>query len=175
MAKGQQKNGPTTPMRPNIDITHTLNGRVKDYAAEHDLSLPEAYSRIIETGLADLEARDEETRGQQDSQTVGQEDTRAREDSTDDRVEEIVAEVSASWDDAEEKLQARRGAARAALELAAERGVLSRGDAVDALLPAFSVPEQSEETWWRKNVRPVLQEAGEHVTGRGYSVDLDGD
>lgn len=46
-------------MRPNIEITHQLNGRVKDYAAEHDLDLSEAYKRIIETGLEELEARDE--------------------------------------------------------------------------------------------------------------------
>jgi hypothetical protein len=42
-------------MRPNIDITHTLNGRVKDYAEQQDVSLEEAYQEIIETGLEVLE------------------------------------------------------------------------------------------------------------------------
>lgn len=38
-------------MRPNIDVTHSLNGKVKDYAKEHDLTTDEAYQRIIEAGL----------------------------------------------------------------------------------------------------------------------------
>ncbi len=50
------------PMRPNIRITHALNGRVKDYAAEHGLSTSEAYERIIETGLETLEAESQEQR-----------------------------------------------------------------------------------------------------------------
>ena len=44
-----------TGMRPNIEISYTLNGRVKDYAKEQELELTEAYKRIIERGLAELE------------------------------------------------------------------------------------------------------------------------
>ena len=33
-------------MRPNIDISHTLGGRVKDYAEVNDLDLSEAYTGI---------------------------------------------------------------------------------------------------------------------------------
>jgi len=52
MAKGQQtaKGG----MRPNIDISHTTNGKVKDYAANNDLDLSQAYRDIIEAGLDEL-------------------------------------------------------------------------------------------------------------------------
>lgn len=46
-------------MRPNIDISHTKNGRVKDYAEEHDLSLAEAYKKVIDAGLEALEHPDE--------------------------------------------------------------------------------------------------------------------
>lgn len=46
-------------MRPNIQISHALNGRVKDFAAKHDLNTSEAYRMIIETGLEELEERDE--------------------------------------------------------------------------------------------------------------------
>jgi len=42
-------------MRPNIQISHQLNGRVKDYAAANDLTTDEAYKRIIQTGLNELE------------------------------------------------------------------------------------------------------------------------
>lgn len=38
-------------MRPNIDVSHTLNGRVKDYAEQQDIDLTEAYQEIIEAGL----------------------------------------------------------------------------------------------------------------------------
>jgi hypothetical protein len=41
-------------MRPNIQISHQLNGRVKDYAAKHDLTAEEAYKQIIKAGLEEL-------------------------------------------------------------------------------------------------------------------------
>ena len=47
-------------MRPNIDISHTLNGRVKDYAEQHDLSLGEAYREIIKAGLEAVEHPNEQ-------------------------------------------------------------------------------------------------------------------
>jgi predicted DNA-binding protein len=46
-------------MRPNIDISHTLNGRVKDYAEQQDVSLGDAYREIIEAGLEAVEDPDE--------------------------------------------------------------------------------------------------------------------
>jgi predicted DNA-binding protein len=46
-------------MRPNIDISHTLNGRVKDYAEQQEESLEEAYREIIEAGLEAMEHPDE--------------------------------------------------------------------------------------------------------------------
>lgn len=42
-------------MRPNIQISHQLNGRVKDYAAERDMTVDEAYREIIDAGLDQLE------------------------------------------------------------------------------------------------------------------------
>ena len=47
-------------MRPNIDISHTLNGRVKDYAEQQDMSLEEAYREIIESGLEAVEHPNEQ-------------------------------------------------------------------------------------------------------------------
>lgn len=46
-------------MRPNINISHTLNGRVKDYAKQQDMALDEAYREIIEAGLGAVEHPDE--------------------------------------------------------------------------------------------------------------------
>jgi hypothetical protein len=161
-------------MRPNIEITHTLNGRVKDYAAEHDLDLPEAYRRIIETGLAELDARDGETHDHEDSETERREDVDSRADGPDvrdDRVEEIVADVSESWEDAPDKLAARRDAARAALTLAFERGSLSKSEALRDVRPNHDVHDQNDTTWWKKNVQPMLREVGEHYPNRGYVVE----
>ena len=45
-------------MRPNIDISHTLNGRVKDYAKTQDMALDKAYREIIEAGLKAVENPD---------------------------------------------------------------------------------------------------------------------
>ncbi|CDK40507.1 uncharacterized protein BN903_38 [Halorubrum sp. AJ67] len=47
-------------MRPNIDISHTLNGRVKDYAEQKDKSLEEAYREIIKAGLEAAEHPNEQ-------------------------------------------------------------------------------------------------------------------
>jgi predicted DNA-binding protein len=47
-------------MRPNIDISHTLNGRVKDYAEQQDVTLEEAYREIIEAGLEAVEHPDQQ-------------------------------------------------------------------------------------------------------------------
>jgi len=47
-------------MRPNIDITHALGGRVKDYAEANNLNLSEAYTAVLEAGLDTLETQDEQ-------------------------------------------------------------------------------------------------------------------
>lgn len=57
MVKKQRTVGAT--MRPNIQISHALNGRVKDFAAEHDLNADEAYEYVIRAGLAELEGLDD--------------------------------------------------------------------------------------------------------------------
>ena len=46
-------------MRPNIDVSHTLNGQVKDYAEQQGMGLTEAYQEIIEAGLEAVEHPDE--------------------------------------------------------------------------------------------------------------------
>jgi hypothetical protein len=47
-------------MRPNIDISHTLGGRIKDYAEANDLNLSEAYTEVIKAGLEALETQDQQ-------------------------------------------------------------------------------------------------------------------
>jgi hypothetical protein len=47
-------------MRPNIDISHTLNGRVKDYAEQQNIDLKEAYQEVIEAGLEAVKHPDDQ-------------------------------------------------------------------------------------------------------------------
>jgi len=47
-------------MRPNIDISHTLGGRVKDYAEANGLKLSEAYTEVLKAGLEKLETQDDQ-------------------------------------------------------------------------------------------------------------------
>jgi hypothetical protein len=41
-------------MRPDIEISHTKNGRIKDFAAERGIKTSEAYAKIIDAGLEAL-------------------------------------------------------------------------------------------------------------------------
>ncbi|MFC7074601.1 hypothetical protein ACFQJ7_11350 [Halovenus rubra] len=47
-------------MRPNIDISHTLGGRVKDYAEANDLDLSEGYAEVLKAGLEALETQNQQ-------------------------------------------------------------------------------------------------------------------
>ncbi|WP_169051775.1 hypothetical protein [Halorhabdus amylolytica] len=47
-------------MTPDIYISHTLGGRVKDYAEANDLDLSESYAEVLEAGLDTLETHDQQ-------------------------------------------------------------------------------------------------------------------
>ncbi len=47
-------------MRPAIDISHGLHGRLKDYAEANDVDLSEAYSKVLEAGLEALETQEQQ-------------------------------------------------------------------------------------------------------------------
>jgi hypothetical protein len=46
-------------MRPAIDLSHGLHGRLKDYAEANDMDLSEAYAEVLEAGLDSLETQDQ--------------------------------------------------------------------------------------------------------------------
>lgn len=157
---------PKTDMRPNIEISHALNGRVKDYAAENDITTSEAYQRIIVAGLDELDS-DSDTGGMvKDSEPVQEPADRH---ATDDGAPEELDEIVAGWED-DGRLDARRAAAKAALCVFYERGELGKSEAIAELLPEYAVDGQDDETWWRKNVRPVLQEVASYSKGSNAYV-----
>jgi len=92
----------------------------------------------------------------------------------DSAIAAVVDDVASGWEDSPDRLEARKRAARAVLEYAAESDdAVGKGTAADRFLPEYAVGGQSAETWWRKNIRPVLQAVGEYDNGRhGYVVDL---
>ena len=47
-------------MRPAIDLSYGLHGRLKDYAEANDLDLSEAYTEVLEAGLEALETQDQQ-------------------------------------------------------------------------------------------------------------------
>ena len=42
-------------MRPNVDLSWSVHGRVKDFADDRDISLTEAYEQLLTAGLEALE------------------------------------------------------------------------------------------------------------------------
>ncbi|MFC7175342.1 hypothetical protein ACFQL0_22565 [Haloplanus litoreus] len=96
----------------------------------------------------------------------------------DDAVREAVDHVASGWEDSSARLEARRNAAAVVLQHALETGeaVGKSADIVEDVRAAFPVEGQNEDTYWRKNIRPVLKEYGEYSQGsHGYRVELSDD
>lgn len=91
------------------------------------------------------------------------------------RVQAAVQTVAESWQDEDERLHARREAAERVLQHAIDTGnAVGKSDAIDAFADDHGVDGQSDSTWWRKNIRPVLSEFGSYSNGaHGYAVRAD--
>jgi hypothetical protein len=91
---------------------------------------------------------------------------------TSDRVRAAVDAVAEGWADSGDRLEARKAAARAVLEYALEDGAVGKSEEGRELHDKHPVMGQNFDTWWRKNVRPVLNEYGEYSQGaHGYVVE----
>lgn len=91
----------------------------------------------------------------------------------DEEVWNVVDELSQEWED-DARLETRKKAAATALQYALTHDVHlgKSSDAVEAIHQRFPVEGQNHETWWRKNVRAVLEEVGDYSKGHhGYSVE----
>jgi len=123
-----------------------------------------------ERGLEDMESADEHA--DHDRERVRERDQAPTAD-VDQRVAAVVDSVAASWAD-DDRLDDRREAARRVLAYAVEtdEAVGKSSEIVVETFDECPVAGQDRETWWRKNVRPVLKEAGDYSAGRhGYVVD----
>jgi hypothetical protein len=83
-----------------------------------------------------------------------------------------VEEIAASWDD-DNRLEARKNAAAKTLQYALDTGeaVGKSSDIVETVREQHPVEGQKYETYYRKNIRPVLKEYGTYSQGKhGYNV-----
>lgn len=79
-----------------------------------------------------------------------------------ERIADVVDRVAEEWDDTPERLEARKAAARGVLEYAHEQGGVSKKEAKEQLYSEYPVEGQNARTWYRRNIRPVLNEVAEY-------------
>jgi predicted transcriptional regulator len=80
-------------------------------------------------------------------------------DGGEDPIEGFIQSFYPNWN---ENVERRRDAVEAALKFIRDRGrPAGRSDFETELLPGHSIPSQSTDTWWKRTVRPGLNEARE--------------
>lgn len=90
-------------------------------------------------------------------------------------IADAVERVAEEWNDTPDRLEARKDAARAVLEYAEEHGTVSKQEAKEEVYPKHAVEGQNARTWYRKNVRPVLNEVAEYdQSARAYRLTVEG-
>jgi len=145
----QQATTPAKTMRPNIGISHALNGEVKDYAADHDIAVDEAYRRIITRGLEELQ-REESAGGSQSSS--GDESAATWPD------ESVLDGVYTHRTDTD----ARRAIGMHVLNWMSSRdGQYTASEIKDALYEEEHREGENADTWWTKNAKPALTAAAD--------------
>jgi Arc/MetJ-type ribon-helix-helix transcriptional regulator len=93
-----------------------------------------------------------------------------------DTVASAVEGVAEGWEDAPDRLRVRKKAAAKILEYAFDSGepVGKSSEIVEKVREEYPVEGQNAETYYRKNIRPVLKEYGNYSQGHhGYIVSDD--
>lgn len=81
----------------------------------------------------------------------------------DDDLVAAVNRVADNWEGPDARIESRKEAALASLEYAREHGTISKREAIEQIEPEHPVDDQTANTWFRKNVCPVLHEVGEYI------------
>lgn len=159
-------------MRPNIRISHTLNGRVKDYAAENDLTVPEAYEAVIEAGLAEVARGDSPAERPADATHAAAPEPDALRDG--ERGAAGSARLSLQeWDPTDVDNTKARDATIAAVEWLANQ---SEPQQKAAILEHVDSDDYAESTLWDKVLQPGLRELVDagilgHKRNVGYWIE----
>jgi hypothetical protein len=151
-----------------VDRLDELEARVAE------LESPGSPSVVTEDAEAarDPTERDSSSSPQSDSSGPSSTSTALDVDVSDD-VATAVEDVADSWGDAPDRLQARKNAAAKTLQYALDSGeaVGKSSEIVEQVREQHSVEGQNAETYYRKNIRPVLKEYGTYNQGKhGYTV-----
>ncbi|ERG87881.1 MAG: hypothetical protein J07HX5_00022 [halophilic archaeon J07HX5] len=77
-------------------------------------------------------------------------------------IDAVVDRVADEWGDTGDRLNARKQAAKAVLERAHKTDTVSKEEAIEEIYPEYPVEGQSQRTWYRQNIRPVLNKAAEY-------------
>jgi hypothetical protein len=92
-----------------------------------------------------------------------------------DALSDVVEEVADGWEDNPDRIADRKRAALAVLEYAQEHGSVSKREAKEEVEPNHPVDNQQPDTWYRKNIRPVLNEAAQYdQSARAYTLTVEG-
>ena len=127
--------------------------------------------RAVEDHAERARERTERRREQSDDQRDGETSTPPSTPQEDSKSGDIVDAVADGWDDTGDRLDARKEAAGAVLAYAREHGTVSKQEAKEEVRPEYPVEGQNARTWYRKNVRPVLNEAAEYdQSARAYRL-----
>jgi hypothetical protein len=89
-------------------------------------------------------------------------------------VDHAVQEVAASWD-IDDRFSNRKAAARMVLRHAVDTGeaIGKSSEIVKEARETYPVEDQSDETYWRQNIRVVLSEFGTYSKAKqGYTINL---
>ena len=150
-------------------IEADLEGRVLDELEDVDVSMPQRAAADLRTY-----PRDEDKDYTPDSPDVPSEVEAEVEGSVEDHVQEAVVAATGTWEDSEERLETRREAAATVLEhaLRTDEAVGQNSPIVEEVMAEYPVDGHVKEMYWRRNLRPVLDEFGTYdLESHGYEVD----
>jgi Arc/MetJ-type ribon-helix-helix transcriptional regulator len=161
------------------DISVVQSGEVVDRLDELEARVAELESRGSPSVVTEAaESTREPT--EQDSSSPTQSASSAPSSTSDaldvdvsDTVVDAIENVADSWEDAPDRLQARKNAAATILQHALDTGdaVGKSSKIVEQVREQHPVEGQKPETYYRKNIRPVLKEYGTYSQGKhGYVV-----
>jgi len=161
-----RERGEWTDQFDTDDLRGDPSTTLADTDAEHTATTAGG-TDATETTAGDRNAESGRTRGESDAVEL------PAEDAIDDATRAVVDDAAETWED-DARLPNRKRAAMAAVQHAIDTGdpVGKAHAIVDTARDAYPVDGQNRETYWRKNIRPVLKAVGDYSRAtKGYTVD----
>lgn len=117
-----------------------------------------------QSGLSDVDPTDAAQSAERDGRDS---------DPAQDSIAAAVDDVASDWDD-DDRLEERRAAAIAALRFIRREGAATAKELREHVEPEHPVDGQNPRTWYRKTIRPVLNEAATYSQAtQEWTVSVD--